>query len=84
MAERDLTSGTALLCASVFVLLSCGVGDVLLAVTESVLWPLVLGVTWVVIAAVVTGLAQAAMPSGPRTSGVPQVSADVAAPVRRS
>lgn len=82
MAERDLTSAGAqvLLCASVSVLLSCGVGNVLLAVTESVLWPLLLGVGWTVIAAVVTGLAQAATPAGSRTRRAEHALAGAAAP----
>lgn len=86
MAEPGLTSIRAqlLLCASVCVLLSCGVGNVLLAVTESVLWPLILGVGWTVTAAVVTGLAQAATPPPPRQPHVAQVRAGARTSVRPS
>ena len=61
MEPRDLTSNREqlLLGASVTVLLSCGVGNVLLAVTGSVVWPLILGLMWTVVTAVVTGLASA-------------------------
>jgi membrane protein YdbS with pleckstrin-like domain len=64
MAPRNLPSNREqlLLGASVSVLLSCGVGNVLLAVTESVVWPLIIGVVWTVVAAVVTGLGSATTP----------------------
>jgi hypothetical protein len=79
MEPRGLTNSREelLLCASVSVLLSCGVGNVLLAVTESVVWPLILGVMWLVVAAIVTGLASATTPPRSRTSYLIQ------APVRR-
>lgn len=62
MAGRDVTSGRAraVLGVSVLVLLSCAVGNVLLAVTESVWWPLVTAVVWWGAAAGVTAWATAA------------------------
>jgi membrane protein YdbS with pleckstrin-like domain len=68
MAERDLTSGgaRAVLGVSVLVLLSCAVGNVLLAVTESVWWPLVAAVVWWGAAAGVTAWATAASTSRSR------------------
>ncbi|MCP2248185.1 hypothetical protein [Lentzea aerocolonigenes] len=69
MAERDLTSGgaQAVLGLSVLVLLSCAVGNVLLAVTESVWWPLFVGVGWWGVAAGVTAWATVAATSRSRT-----------------
>ncbi|GAA3673092.1 hypothetical protein GCM10022267_69820 [Lentzea roselyniae] len=72
MTERDLTSGgaQAVLGLSVLVLLSCAVGNVLLAVTESVWWPLFAGVSWWGAAASVVIRATAATTS---RAGTPRV-----------
>jgi hypothetical protein len=53
MAERDLTSGLArtVLVAAVAVLLSAALVNVLIAVTESVLWPVFVSAGYVAIAA---------------------------------
>jgi hypothetical protein len=69
MAERDLTSVRAqtVLVVAVGALLSAGVVNVLLAVTESVFWPVFAGVGWVVVAAGVTVEAEAAATSRSRT-----------------
>ncbi|ANZ35951.1 hypothetical protein BBK82_07515 [Lentzea guizhouensis] len=69
---------TALVLA-VGVLLSAGVVNVLIAVTESVLWPVVVGVGWVGVAAGVTIWADAAVTSRLRTRRA--VPASVAAEV---
>ncbi|TWP47431.1 hypothetical protein FKR81_32480 [Lentzea tibetensis] len=68
MAEGNLTGACAqmTLGLSVLALLSAGVVNVVLAVTEWVLWPLVPGVGWPVVAALVVGLASAATPSRSR------------------
>lgn len=68
MPERGLTTrAQVVLTLSVLVLLSSGVVNVQLAVTESVLWPLLPGVGWPVVAAVLTGLASTSAPSGSDT-----------------
>lgn len=84
MTDEDLgrTWRLAVLMASVFALLAAGVGNVLLAVTESVLWPLILGVVWVVAAAAVTAVADVPRPSGSRTPPVEWVPAVVVVPAR--
>lgn len=85
MAERDLTScgAPAVLGVSVLVLLSCAVGNVLLAVTESVWWPLFAGVGWWGAAAGVVIRAAAATTSRSRTLRVAPARADAVVPVRR-
>lgn len=72
MAKRDLTSGgaRAVLVLSVLVLLSCAVGNVLLAVVESVWWPLVAGAIWWGVAAGVVIRAAATTTSRSRTPRV--------------
>jgi hypothetical protein len=72
MAERGLTGcgPQAVLGLSVFVLLSCAVGNVLLAVTESAWWPLVAGVIWWGVAAGVVIQAEAVTTPGPGTPRV--------------
>jgi hypothetical protein len=84
MAERDLTSTGAhvVLALSVCALLSAGVGNVLLAVTESVVWPLILGVVWVLFAVVVVVEAEAAAPSRSRTLPAGRFPVVAAGPVR--
>lgn len=69
MADRGLTSSRAraVLGLAVLVLLSCAVGNVLLAVTESVWWPLAAGVGWWGVAVRVTIRAEAVGTSGSRT-----------------
>jgi hypothetical protein len=81
---RDLTSTRAqlVLGLSVSVLLSCGVGNVLLAVTESVLWPLIAGVVWVVCAFLVVIEAEAATRSRWRTRPSDLVRRTAATPAR--
>ncbi|NGY63257.1 hypothetical protein G7043_30485 [Lentzea sp. NEAU-D13] len=61
-AERDLTGhrAQAVLVIAVAALLSSGVVNVLIAVVESVVWPVVVGVGWVVVAAGVVIEAEAA------------------------
>lgn len=61
-AERDLTGhrAQAVLVIAVAALLSSGVVNVLIAVVESVVWPVVVGVGWVVVAAGVVIEADAA------------------------
>lgn len=81
MSERDLACAwtQVVLVVAVGALLSVGVANVLIAVTESVLWPVFVGVGWVVVAGGVTVKAEAATPSRSRTlRTVPaQLSADV-------
>lgn len=76
MAERDLAGNRAqaVLVAAVGVLLSAGVVNVLIAVVESVVWPVVLGVGWVVVAAGVVIEADAAAASGSITLPQPRSS----------
>lgn len=80
MSERDLACAwtQAVLVVAVGALLSAGVANVLIAVTESVLWPVFVGVGWVAVAAGVTVKAETATSSRSRTPrAVPlQVSAD--------
>lgn len=85
MVERDLTSAWAQMALVVVVgaLLSAGVVNVLLAVTESVLWPVFVGVGWVVVAAGVTFEAAVTMPSRPRTLRVAPARAGGVVPARR-
>lgn len=68
MAERDpMSTGTqVVLTLALLALLSSGVINILLAVTESALWPLLPGVGWPLVAAVVTSMASTATP--PRLS----------------
>ena len=81
MSERDLACAQAqtVLAVAVGALLSAGVANVLIAVTESVLWPVFVGVGWVTVAAGVTIKAEAATPSRSRTprAAPSQVAADV-------
>jgi len=69
MTEPDLASAWArtVLVVAVGALLSAGVVNVLIAVTESVLWPMFVGVGWMVVAASVVVGAEAATPSRSRT-----------------
>jgi hypothetical protein len=85
MAVRDLTSGGAqvVLGLSVLVLLSCAVGNVLLAVTESVWWPLFAGVGWWGVAAGVVIWAAGATTCRSRTPRVAPAWVAAEAPVRR-
>lgn len=73
MAERDLTGNRAqaVLVVAVGVLLSAGVVNVLLAVVESVVWPVVVGVGWVAVAAGVVVEAEAAAAAGSTTLSLP-------------
>ena len=73
MAERDLTGNRAqaVLVVAVGVLLSAGVVNVLLAVVESVVWPVVVGVGWVAAAAGVVVEAEAAAAAGSTTLSLP-------------
>lgn len=82
MAERDLTSTWAqtALVVAVGALLSAGVVNVLLAVTESVLWPVFVGVGWLVVAVGVTIEAEAAMPSRSRMLRVASAGVEGAVP----
>ena len=85
MAERGLTSrgARAVLVGAVLVLLSCAVGNVLLAVAESVWWPLAVGVGWWGVAVGVTVQAGAGAPVGSRTHRVAPARAASAVPARR-
>lgn len=85
MTERDLTSAWArtVLVVAVGALLSAGVVNVLIAVTESVLWPVFVGVGWVVVAAGVVVEAEAAAPSRSRTHPASPVPLAVTGPARR-
>jgi membrane protein YdbS with pleckstrin-like domain len=85
MAERDLTScgAQAVLGLSVCVLLSCTVGNVLLAVTESVWWPVVAAVVMWGAAAGVAVWATAASTSRWRTRRAVPASVAEVVPTRR-
>jgi hypothetical protein len=84
MAARDSAKGAQVVLAlSVLGLLSSGVVSVLLAVTDSVLWPLMPGVGWPVVAAVVTAMASTTEPSRPGARLTQPALAGEAAPVRR-
>lgn len=86
MAERGLTScgARAVLGLAVLVLLSCAVGNVLLAVTESVWWPLVAGVGWWGVAVGVTVQAEAVGASRSRAPRVAPAWLASAVPARRA
>jgi len=77
--DVDETWRLVVLVVSVFALLAAGIANVLLAVTESVLWPLVVGVGWVVAAAVVAVVASGPARSRSRTLPVEWVSPVAAA-----
>lgn len=83
MTDEDLgeTWRLMVLVVSVFALLAAGVGNVLLAVTEAVLWPLAVGVAWGVAAAVVV-VAGASTPPRSRTLPVERAPAVDVVPVR--
>lgn len=72
MAERDLARVRAhtVLVVAVGVLLSAGVVNVLIAVVESVLWPVIVGVGWVVVAIGVAIEADGATASSSSTARV--------------
>ncbi|MFC3894039.1 hypothetical protein ACFOWZ_21395 [Lentzea rhizosphaerae] len=86
MAERGLTScGTrAVLGSAMLVQLSCAVGNVLLAVTESVWWPLAAGVGWWGVAVAVAIQAEAATTPGSRAPRVAPTPMAPAVPARRA
>lgn len=65
MADRDMmsTGAQVVLTLALLALLSSGVVNLLLAVTESILWPLLPGVGWPLVAVVVTSMASTATPS---------------------
>jgi hypothetical protein len=68
--EEGVVSGAwarTMLVLAVGVLMAAGVVNVLIAVTESVLWPVFVGVGWVVVAAGVSVWADAAATSKSRT-----------------
>ena len=81
MLERDLRCAwaQAVLVVAIGALLSAGVANLLIAVTESVLWPVFVGVGWVAVAAGVTVKAEAATPFESRTlrAAPPQLPANV-------
>lgn len=85
MAGQDATSAGArtVLCVSVLVLLSCAVGNVLLAVTESVWWPIVAAVAMWGAAAGVTAWATVAATSRSRTPRAARARADAGVPARQ-
>lgn len=85
MAQRNLTRAwaQAVLVLSVGALLSAGVVNVLLAVVESVAWPVFVGVGWVVVAVGVVIEAEAATPSRWRTPYDERAWVAVAVPARR-
>lgn len=70
MVERDLARVRThtLLVVAVGVLLSAGVINVLIAVVESVLWPAIVGVGWVVVATGVVIEAEAATASSSKAA----------------
>ncbi|NGY62305.1 hypothetical protein G7043_25610 [Lentzea sp. NEAU-D13] len=86
MAERGLTScgARAVLGLAMLVQLSCAVGTVLLAVTESVWWPLAAGVGWWGVAVGVAIQAEAATTSGSRAPRVVPTPMASAVPARRA
>lgn len=85
MTERDLTSAWArtVLVVSVAALLSAEGVNVLIAVTESVVWPVAVGVGWVVVAAGLVIEAEAARPSGSRTPRAARAQVVTEVPARR-
>jgi hypothetical protein len=86
MAECGLTSSgaRAVLGLAVLVLLSCAVGNVLLAITESVWWPLAAGVGWWGVAVGVAIQAEAATTSESRALRVAPARVASAVPTRRA
>ena len=85
MAERDLASAwvRTVLVVAVGALLSAGVVNVLIAVTESVLWPVFVGVGWMLVAGGVVVEAEAAALSSSKlhpASSVPLAAAGLARP----
>ncbi|GGU15687.1 hypothetical protein [Lentzea flava] len=86
MAERGLTGcgARAVLGSAVLVLLSCAVGNVLLAVTESVWWPLAVGVGWWGVAVGVAVQAEAATASGSAAPRAARPTVAPAVPARRA
>ncbi|MEU0886193.1 hypothetical protein ABZ345_47125 [Lentzea sp. NPDC005914] len=85
MGERGVSGAWArtVLVLAVGVLLAAGVVSVLIAVTESVWWPVVVGVGWVVVAAGVTIWADAAGTSGSRMPRAVPASVAATASARR-
>lgn len=85
MAERSVTScgARAVLGLAVLVLLSCAVGNVLLAVTESVWWPLAAGAVWWGVAIGVTVQAEAVCASRSPAPRVAPAWTAAAVPARR-
>ncbi|MDX3663739.1 hypothetical protein PV646_41200 [Streptomyces sp. ID05-26A] len=85
MGEGDVSGAGArtVLVLAVGVLLAVGVVNVLIAVTESVLWPVFVGVGWVGVAAGVTIWADAAATSRSRRPRAVPVSVAAEVPAHR-
>lgn len=86
MVERGLAScgARAVLCSVMLVQLSCAVGNVLLAVVESVWWPLAAGVLWWGVAVGVAIRAEAATTPGSSAPRVAAARVASAVPARRT